>query len=85
MSEPDHIIIRPLPNFMVRDDQPAAFPFSYMVPQVRRLGRLDRGSWSGRWVTAVGHGVWPGLPVALSNPLGSAPLVSISLALGGVK
>ncbi|GAX76986.1 hypothetical protein CEUSTIGMA_g4433.t1 [Chlamydomonas eustigma] len=31
MSEPDHIFLRPLPNFM-RGDKPAAFNFGYMNP-----------------------------------------------------
>uniref|UniRef100_A0A7R9V813 Hydroxyproline O-arabinosyltransferase-like domain-containing protein n=1 Tax=Chlamydomonas euryale TaxID=1486919 RepID=A0A7R9V813_9CHLO len=31
MSEPDHVFIRPLPNFMLSDD-PAAFPFFYIEP-----------------------------------------------------
>jgi hypothetical protein len=31
MSEPDHIMLRPLPNFM-RHDHPAAFPFFYIEP-----------------------------------------------------
>lgn len=31
MSEPDHIFIRPLPNFMT-SDSPAAFPFFYIEP-----------------------------------------------------
>lgn len=31
MAEPDHIFIRPLPNFM-RGDTPAAFPFFYIEP-----------------------------------------------------
>lgn len=31
MSEPDHIMIRPLPNFMTSED-PAAFPFFYIEP-----------------------------------------------------
>eukprot|EP00775_Hariotina_reticulata_P010145 gene10145-10303_t len=30
MSEPDHIFLRPIPNFMKRDDWPAAFPFFYI-------------------------------------------------------
>uniref|UniRef100_A0A383W4V9 Apple domain-containing protein n=1 Tax=Tetradesmus obliquus TaxID=3088 RepID=A0A383W4V9_TETOB len=32
MSEPDHIFLRPLPNFMKKDDRPAAFPFFYIEP-----------------------------------------------------
>jgi hypothetical protein len=31
MSEPDHIFLRPIPNFM-RGDAPAAFPFFYIEP-----------------------------------------------------
>ena len=31
MSEPDHIMMRPLPNFM-RGDRPAAYNFGYMNP-----------------------------------------------------
>jgi hypothetical protein len=52
MSEPDHIFLRPLPNFMKKDDRPAAFPFFYIEPHKVRL-RLR--SWG---FTAVGcmHG-----------------------------
>eukprot|EP00879_Flechtneria_rotunda_P031166 GHRR01034020.1.p1 GENE.GHRR01034020.1~~GHRR01034020.1.p1 ORF type:complete len:303 (+),score=76.00 GHRR01034020.1:478-1386(+) len=32
MSEPDHIFLQPIPNFMQRDDRPAAFPFFYIEP-----------------------------------------------------
>jgi len=31
MSEPDHIMLRPIPNFM-RHEHPAAFPFFYIEP-----------------------------------------------------
>lgn len=31
MAEPDHIYLRPLPNFM-RGDKPAGFNFGYMNP-----------------------------------------------------
>lgn len=31
MSEPDHIFLRPMPNYM-RGDAPAAFPFFYIEP-----------------------------------------------------
>lgn len=36
MAEPDHIFLRPIPNFM-KGDRPAAFNFGYMNPasQVR--------------------------------------------------
>eukprot|EP00878_Enallax_costatus_P035440 GHUV01039520.1.p1 GENE.GHUV01039520.1~~GHUV01039520.1.p1 ORF type:complete len:150 (-),score=21.38 GHUV01039520.1:282-731(-) len=37
MSEPDHIFLLPLVNFMKGDDRPAAFPFFYIEPhKVRR-------------------------------------------------
>eukprot|EP00878_Enallax_costatus_P018039 GHUV01018967.1.p1 GENE.GHUV01018967.1~~GHUV01018967.1.p1 ORF type:complete len:389 (+),score=99.42 GHUV01018967.1:186-1352(+) len=32
MSEPDHIFLLPLVNFMKGDDRPAAFPFFYIEP-----------------------------------------------------
>ena len=32
MSEPDHIMLRPLPNLMRDDATPAAFPFFYIEP-----------------------------------------------------
>lgn len=32
MSEPDHIFLRPMINFMKSDDRPAAFPFFYIEP-----------------------------------------------------
>lgn len=31
MSEPDHVFLRPMPNFM-KGDTPAAFPFFYIEP-----------------------------------------------------
>ena len=31
MLEPDHILLRPLPNFM-QGEKPAAYGFAYMVP-----------------------------------------------------
>eukprot|EP00798_Chlamydomonas_sp_ICE-L_P005859 gene5859-6150_t len=47
MSEPDHIIIHPLPNFM-KGDVPAAFPFFYVVatdpksvPHVKRYSSYE--------------------------------------------
>jgi hypothetical protein len=40
MSEPDHIFLRPLPNFMKKDDRPAAFPFFYIEPHKVRLRLL---------------------------------------------
>eukprot|EP00854_Cymbomonas_tetramitiformis_P007849 gene7849-9321_t len=32
MSEPDHLYLRPIPNFMI-GDKPAAFPFFYIAPK----------------------------------------------------
>ena len=40
MSEPDHIFLRPLPNFM-RGDHPSAFPFFYIEPH--KVGVRARG------------------------------------------
>lgn len=45
MSEPDHIFLRPLRNFM-RGDAPAAFPFFYIEPHKPEniaVGGVDRG------------------------------------------
>mmetsp|Transcript_14428 Transcript_14428/g.39084 ORF Transcript_14428/g.39084 Transcript_14428/m.39084 type:complete len:552 (+) Transcript_14428:90-1745(+) len=41
MSEPDHIFLRPLPNFMV-GETPAAFPFFYIEPSKKEFIHLTR-------------------------------------------
>ena len=41
MSEPDHIFLLPLVNFMKGDDKPAAFPFFYIEPHKVRKGLGD--------------------------------------------
>ena len=33
MSEPDHLWLRPIPNLMLGEHTPAAFPFFYITPQ----------------------------------------------------
>ncbi|GLC43320.1 hypothetical protein PLESTM_001458300 [Pleodorina starrii] len=41
MSEPDHIFLRPMPNFM-RGDAPAAFPFFYIEPAKSENAHITR-------------------------------------------
>jgi hypothetical protein len=47
MSEPDHIFLRPIPNFMKRDDWPAAFPFFYIEAHAVRALKCWPAQWSG--------------------------------------
>lgn len=42
MSEPDHIFLRPLVNFMRKDDRPAAFPFFYI--EAHKVGARARAT-----------------------------------------
>lgn len=44
MSEPDHIFLLPLVNFMKGDDRPAAFPFFYIEPHKVMRVRCWSGS-----------------------------------------
>ncbi|GIL43843.1 hypothetical protein Vafri_1440 [Volvox africanus] len=41
MSEPDHVFLRPMPNFM-RNDAPAAFPFFYIEPAKAENAHITR-------------------------------------------
>jgi hydroxyproline O-arabinosyltransferase len=48
MAEPDHIIVKPIPN-LSRDGQAAAFPFFYIEPKkyenvLRKFFPEDKGS-----------------------------------------
>lgn len=54
MSEPDHIFLLPLINFMKGDDRPAAFPFFYIEPHKVGPRRLRRSSGLSGVCLAIG-------------------------------
>jgi hypothetical protein len=57
MSEPDHILLRPLPNLMRKDAWPAAYPFFYIEP-----ARVRAAVWSCRQAASACVCVCGGLP-----------------------
>ncbi|XP_002991378.2 hydroxyproline O-arabinosyltransferase 1 isoform X1 [Selaginella moellendorffii] len=61
MAEPDHVILRPIPNLAI-DDMPAAYPFFYITPKsheklLRRYFPEDRG------------------PITNIDPIGNSPVI----------
>ena len=55
MLEPDHILLRPLPNFM-RGERPAAYSFAYMDPYDNSNRGLIKRYMMGRWGAEVHDG-----------------------------
>lgn len=61
MAEPDHIIVKPIPN-LSRDGQAAAFPFFYIEPKkyenvLRKFFPEDKG------------------PITKIDPIGNSPVI----------
>lgn len=61
MAEPDHIMIRPLPN-LATGDLPAAFPFFYIEPKeneevLRKFFPVEKG------------------PITNIDPIGNSPVI----------
>ncbi|GMJ07738.1 hydroxyproline O-arabinosylatransferase 1 [Hibiscus trionum] len=61
MAEPDHIIVKPIPN-LSKPDRGAAFPFFYIEPEkyesvLRKYFPVDKG------------------PITKINPIGNSPLI----------
>ena len=61
MSEPDHIIVKPIPN-LSRDGRAAAFPFFYIEPEknekvLRKFFPEDKG------------------PITKIDPIGNSPVI----------
>ncbi|KAJ4792574.1 Hyp O-arabinosyltransferase-like protein [Rhynchospora pubera] len=70
MAEPDHIIVKPIPNLSV-DGQAAAFPFFYIEPQkyepvLRKFFPEDRG------------------PINTIDPIGNSPVIIEKKSLGKI-
>lgn len=61
MAEPDHIIVKPIPN-LATEHLPAAFPFFYITPEkyetvIRKFFPKDKG------------------PVTNIDPIGNSPVI----------
>eukprot|EP01018_Ginkgo_biloba_P022619 Gb_35113 [translate_table: standard] len=61
MAEPDHVIVKPIPN-LATEDFPAAFPFFYIVPQehekiIRKFFPEEKG------------------PITNIDPIGNSPVI----------
>ena len=61
MAEPDHILVKPLPN-LAYDNDPAAFPFFYITPSehekiIRKYYPEERG------------------PITNVDPIGNSPVI----------
>ncbi|CAI5982451.1 unnamed protein product [Closterium sp. NIES-65] len=61
MAEPDHIILKPIPN-LASDMLPAAFPFFYIVPK-------DQERFLRRWYPAEKG------PITNIDPIGNSPVI----------
>ena len=61
MAEPDHVLVKPLPN-LAYDNDPAAFPFFYITPSehekiIRKYYPQERG------------------PITNVDPIGNSPVI----------
>ncbi|AQL01618.1 Hydroxyproline O-arabinosyltransferase 1-like [Zea mays] len=70
MAEPDHIIVKPIPN-LSRDGQAAAFPFFYIEPKkyenvLRKFFPEDKG------------------PITKIDPIGNSPVIIEKESLGRI-